>query len=169
MTAENTEGVESHFTPVDDQNENVDRTCAQLLVYPGDIHPSEVTRLLGIAPTRTVVAGERGPANRIGRAPIGKINGWFLSSEGSVRSKDLRRHLDWLIGELSQRWDALSTLQARQGVRMYVHCPWWSRHGGGGPTFWPAQLRGLADLNLECTVSFADYSDEATEGVETDD
>lgn len=147
----------SYFSPIDDHDASVDRTCAQLLIYPGQLHPSDVTGLLGIEPTRTVVIGER--INPKSDKP-GRVNGWFLSSEGLVQSKDLRRHLDWLIDTLIPAHSSLSQLQAMDGVRMYVMCPWWSSTGGGGPHFWPNQLRGLADLNLECTLAFADYSEQ---------
>jgi hypothetical protein len=42
---------------------------------------------------------------------------------------------------------------------MSVNCVWWSKEGGGGPTLWPAQMRSLAELNLECSFEFADYSE----------
>lgn len=147
------------FTPVTDVNEDVERTCAELLIYHDTLHPDAVTELLGIAPTKKVAVGEPGKPNSRGRVVVGKVNGWFLSSEGTVDSKDLRRHLDWLITRLRPCAENLRSLQETQGVRMYVFCPWWTRSGGGGPTLWPEQMRGLAELNLECTVSFADYSE----------
>jgi hypothetical protein len=155
--------TDPYFTPLDDANPSVERTCAKLCVYSGDIHPNVVTNLLGIEPTGHVAVGERGRLNKLGRAPVGKINGWFLSSEEQVRSKDLRRHLDWLIERLGVCRDGLRRLQEQKGVRMYVSCPWWPRLGGGGPTLWPEQMQGLAELNLECTIDFADYSDKALE------
>jgi hypothetical protein len=48
-----------------------------------------------------------------------------------------------------------------------VNCIWWSRFGDGGPTLWPEQVRALADLNLECSFAFADYSDTDDAKVET--
>jgi hypothetical protein len=146
----------SYFSPFNDEDESVLRTCAQLLIYPGRLHPSAVTRMLGVTPTRTVAIGERiNPSSE----RLGRVNGWFLSSEDFVESKDLRRHLDWLIALVSPARSALFELQVIDDVRMYVKCPWWSGTGGGCPHFWPQQLRGLADLNLECTLDFADYSE----------
>ena len=142
---------------------DVERTCAKLLIYPGELHPSALTTLLGITPTDTVAIGERKRPNSLGRAPIGKVNGWFLSSEGRVQSNDLRRHLDWLIAKLEPSQEQLRKLQSKAGVRMYVSCPWWSRSGGGCATLWPEQMRALAALNLECTISFADYSEHYAE------
>jgi hypothetical protein len=153
--------VLSRFTPINDDNKSCARTCAELRIYSGDIHPLTVTHLLGISPTSVVAKGEKSPPNSLGRSRVGKINGWFLSSEPNVQSKDLRRHLDWLMKQLWPASDALRALQAVPGIRMYVYCPWWSEDGGGGPALWPEQMKMLAELNLECTIDFADYSESA--------
>lgn len=160
MTAHENTDIQSRLTPTDDTYETCEKTHVVLRIYSGEMHPSQVTNLLGLGPTRYVAVGEAGGVNSLGRAPIGKLNGWFLSSEGSVESKDMRRHLDWLIAKLQQSEDALRELQARSDVRMSVNCVWWSRYGEGGPTLWPEQMRALADLNLECSFDFADYSDD---------
>jgi hypothetical protein len=52
----------------------------------------------------------------------------------------------------------LLKLQGEDGIRMYVYCPWWAKFGGGGPSLWPEQMTALSELNLECTIDFADYS-----------
>jgi hypothetical protein len=167
MTTERRDSTESFFSPVNDENEDIERTCAILCIYAGEMHPDVVTDLLKIRPTDVVAVGERGKVNRLGLAPIGKINAWFLSSEHHVKSKDLRRHLNWLIGQLRPSRDFLTKLQLKEGVRMYVSCPWWSRSGGGGPSLWPEQMLGMAELNLECTITFADYSVQAIERIDT--
>ncbi|MBB5344470.1 hypothetical protein HDF10_002449 [Edaphobacter lichenicola] len=101
--------------------------------------------------------------NSLGRTRLGKLNAWFLSSEEYVSSRDARHHLDWLLDRLRRKAEALRDLQEKPCVKMYVSCPWWSQHGGGGPSLWPEQMRGLAELNLECSFSFADYSNETGE------
>jgi len=77
----------------------------------------------------------------------------------------LRRHLDWLLGQILPRADVLRELQETAGISMNVNCIWWSATGGGGPTLWPEQMRRLADLNLECSfdVSFYDDDDQRSE------
>lgn|GEM_PF-1690689 len=162
MTTKVNNNVGSHYTPLNDTDENVERTCAELRIYPGDMHPNAVTHLLGIQPTRTVAIGERIQVKRPDVTTIGKVNGWFLSSEEHVQSNDLRRHLDWLIAQLQSHHERLLKLQTNERVYMYISCPWWSRYGGGGPSLWPTQMRGLAELNLECKIDFADYSNEQT-------
>jgi hypothetical protein len=48
----------SHFTPLNDFEENCERTLAVLRIYPGEITPPEVTELLGVSPTSSVTQGE---------------------------------------------------------------------------------------------------------------
>jgi hypothetical protein len=152
--------INSRFTPIADHNASVERTCAELLIYSGEIGPEQVTALLNLNATKMIVRGKQAPPNSRGQSVVGHLNAWFLSSESEVRSKDLRSHLDWLIARLQPRSRQLIELQREPGVKMYVFCPWWiSQAGGGGPTLWPEQMRGLADLNLECTIAFADYSE----------
>jgi hypothetical protein len=152
--------MDAYLTPVDDQYGTCERTCAVLRIYSGDMRPAEVSTLLGIVPAFTVGVGEQKPSNSIGRSRVGKVNGWFLSSQSAVESKDIRHHLDWLLGILRQSSEELRELQEHPGVRMSVDCIWWSKQGGGGPTLWPEQMRGLSDLNLECSFDFAYYGDE---------
>jgi hypothetical protein len=149
----------SRLTEVNDGYETCERTCAVLRIYPGELNPSEVTKELGIQPTSSVLAGQRGKENSLGLARVGRINAWLLSSEPVVHSRDLRHHLDWLLDLLETGGDALRRLQAQPDVRMSVNCVWWSRYGDGGPTLWPEQMLRLAQLNLECSFEFSDYSD----------
>lgn len=161
--------IESRFTPRDDDNPATDRTCAKLIIYPGEIKPIQVTEALKLEPTRTVTAGESRLMGRHEIPRVGRINAWIISSEAHIQSKDLRSHLEWLIASLTQNADALRKLQATSGVRMYVSCVWWSKHGGGGPVLWPEQMRGLSNLNLECAFSFAYYGEESGDSERDDD
>jgi len=152
---------QSRRTPYDDDYGTCLDTYCDLRVYPGELSPHEITKRLGVEPTEVNVAGEARKGSQ-GRERILKINGWFLSSEGRVESKDLRRHLDWLLERLQPAARGLAELQSLSGVRMSINCVWWSRSGHGGPTLWPEQMRAMADLNLECTfdVYFEGEDDE---------
>ncbi len=152
--------MQSRLTPLDDDYQTCERTCAVLRVYPGAMSPSEVTNVLGVQPTDSVVAGQRGKENSLGLARTGKINAWLLSSEAAVHSRDLRHHLDWLLDAVEAAAAELKSLQAQPGVRMSVNCIWWSRYGDGGPAIWPEQMARLAQLNLECSFEFSNYSTE---------
>jgi hypothetical protein len=147
--------IKHHLTAGHDPEAACERTCAELLIYSPDLTPMAITSFLGgLEPTSQVFA--RDPS---GQYP-GRRNGWFLSSENAVPSKDLRTHLNWLLHLLSPVGSLLADLQRRDGTKMYVYCPWWSRFNSGGPSLWPEQMRMLADLNLECSIDFAQYDDE---------
>ena len=73
---------------------------------------------------------------------------WFLSSKLSVDSKNVRRHLDWVLDQLGGRRVALRDL-AERGAKLDVNCYWVSASGHGGPMLSPPQLTKLADLEIE--------------------
>jgi hypothetical protein len=146
--------INSRFTTINEAEPACERTCAKLLIYSPVLDSRAITSILGgLEPTSDVSARKSN-----GRYP-GRANGWFLSSEGTVLSKDLRTHLDWLLKTVWPVKSALIGLQEREGTKMYVHCPWWAHFGTGGPSLWPEQMKLLSDLNLECAIDFADYSD----------
>lgn len=151
------DNIGSYFTPLNDFEENCERTVAILRIYSEEVTPAQVTELLGVAPTSSVTKGQPIPTNTPDEFRLGKVNGWFLSSESVIQSKDLRRHIDWLLDQLNGSAEGLKLLQQRQGVRMCVYCIWWSRYGGGGPNLWPKQMRRLAEFDLECCFDFQHY------------
>jgi Domain of unknown function (DUF4279) len=77
-----------------------------------------------------------------------EIGGWFLSTEGQVESRDVRRHLDWLAVKLVGKDGALKSLGA-EGCRMDVFCYWLSAGGNGGPVLSPAIMKRFGKLGLE--------------------
>lgn len=120
-------------------------TFARLNIYklPSD----EVTKILGIQPESTQVAGPN-PTPRIKRL---LPHAWFLSSRyGSLESKDSRYHLDWLLDQLVDKKKALDILK-QAGAKINISCYWESKGGPaqGGPTLSSSQARKLADLDLE--------------------
>jgi hypothetical protein len=100
---------------------------------------------LKISPTRLLVAGQNGA----------RVNGWLFSTRGQVTSRDIRRHVDWLLVQLLPRAAELRRLQAEPGCWMDVFCYWRSTQGHGGPMLSPKQLRVLSELNL--TIGFDCY------------
>lgn len=148
----------SRRTPYNDSYETCERTLAELRIYGNDLEPREVTERLGVEPTSSQRKDDS-VTSSLGRRRTFKAGGWFLSSEDRVQSKDLRRHLDWLLALIVPRAQALRSLQEVDGIRMNVTCIWWSAAGDGGPTLWPEQMRAMADLNLECVFEIAFYGD----------
>jgi hypothetical protein len=151
----------SRQTPVNDAYPTCKRTVAELRIYGGALDPHAIAAHLGVQPSGTQMKGEVRAGFR-GREVTARIGGWFLSSEEWVSSKDLRRHLDWLLDRLMPAKPALLALQQEEGIAMGVNCIWWSAFGEGGPTLWPEQMRLLAELNLECSfdVSFLEVKED---------
>lgn len=132
-------------------------TCAEcqsaLSIYPGDMSPDEVSTLLHLKPTRQYTKGEEAlsPWGKTFKVPL---SSWVLSSHGNVDSKDLRGHVQWLLGVLKPVASGLKSLRKISGLDMHIQCTWVSRYGEGGPSLWPEQLQCMADLGLPCHFDF---------------
>ncbi len=92
-----------------------------------------------------------------------RIGIWGLDSEGVVASRDLRRHLDWLLDQLESKAVVLVELQ-RGGYSMDVFCHWCRLGGTGGPMLSPRQMSRLAALNLTIGFEFWAVDEEFDEG-----
>jgi Domain of unknown function (DUF4279) len=131
-------------TPYDDDYATCVSTSAGFRVMSENLRPESVTALLGLQPTRTQVRGELPqPASKY---PF-KYGGWFLESLGHVRSRDSRRHIDWLLQQLSSKAAAIAELKA-QGHLVDL-CVYWESAGQGGPTLGPSQMAKLGELGIE--------------------
>ena len=73
---------------------------------------------------------------------------------------DLRDHLDILLSKIDERIEAV---QALRGVKMTVHCIWWSKYGEGGPVISSWQMKRMGELRLECAFEIGFYGDEEEE------
>ncbi len=118
------------------------RTYSTLRIYPKDAHPDVITDLLKIKPTRISIAGPNGPRGRM------VVNGWFLSTKGRLKSRDSRRHIDWLLDKIEPMSEQILTLQ-KQGMSMDISSFWGSASSNGGPTISPEQMSRLVKMNLE--------------------
>lgn len=128
------------------------KTHAGLRIYHDELDPGSVMSTLGVQPTRTQVKGQA-CTGASGRTLTPEVGGWFLSTEGRVDSKDVRRHLGWLSVKLAGRDDALRSLRA-SGHRMDVFCYWLSAEGHGGPMLSPAIMRRFGELDLGIGFDF---------------
>lgn len=115
------------------------RTYSTLRIYPGTGHPDAITEALQVKPSRISVAGVTGKNH---------VNGWFLSTQRKLKSKDSRRHIDWLLDKIEPVAEKINQLQ-KEGCSMDIMCFWGSASGNGGPTISPEQMARLVRLNLE--------------------
>lgn len=121
-----------------------DKTYATLRVYTGDMSPDFVSKILGVEASEKLYIGKIAD----GRLRPAKLNGWFLTSKGSIDSLDARRHIDWLLDQLIGKEDKLSKV-IESANEVYVSCFWGSAQGHGGPRLSPSQMSKLVQLNLE--------------------
>lgn len=143
-------------TPYDDTYETCERALIELLIYGNELDPERISALLGLEPTDAAHTGDV-RINSLGRSRVIVVGHWFLSSEAYVESKDLRRHIDWLVDKLAPRLSELHDLAKEPGVGVRCLCIWWSKHGDGGPTFWPEHLRALSELDVEVAFDVGFY------------
>lgn len=120
-------------------------TYATLRCYHAEAAPEAVTEALGIQPSSSHVKGTQ---LMDGRQVCRPISGWLLRSKGAVESRDVKRHIDWLLDQVCSLESRLTALKD-QGWRMDINCYWLSG-GQGGPMLDPSQMAELARLNLTC-------------------
>ncbi|QJE97708.1 DUF4279 domain-containing protein [Luteolibacter luteus] len=132
-------------------------THAWLRVMGEDVDPDEVTAIVGVSPTSTQRRGnpvEGHPGKTYSRG------GWWIGTEGLLGSKDARHHLDWILEKVPGKEQEFMELH-RRGYLVDVCVRWDSRHGHGGPTISPKQMKALADLGVDLwfDVYVADFED----------
>jgi len=115
------------------------RTYSTLRIYPKVGHPDSITDVLQIKPSSVAIAGVTGKRH---------VNGWFLSTKGKLKSRDSRRHIDWILDKIEPVSARIKELQ-EGGCSIDIMCFWGSASGNGGPTISPEQMARLVKLNLE--------------------
>ena len=139
-------------TPYDDEYATCVSTFVSFRVMSEALSPESVTALLSVQPTRTQVRGEL-PAP--GSKHPFKYGGWFLKSSGHVQSRDSRRHVDWLLEQLTGKAGAIAELKMQR--HLVDLCIYWESAGQGGPTLGPSHMVQLGELGIELwfDISFA--------------
>ena len=122
-----------------DDYSTCDETYATLRIYPVDATHFEVSKILGLQPTKFSAINKEKPNN---------VNGWFLSSKGHVDSKDSRRHIDWLLDQIETVQTDFMKLTKFE-AKADISCYWVSSAGHGGPIISPYQMARLVSLNLD--------------------
>jgi hypothetical protein len=130
-----------------DDYKTCEETYVTLCIYPGEVDPDVVTKHLAITPTRSQKSGDT-PDIQTSTQKAPKPNAWFLSSKSEVSSKDLRRHIDFILDKVAPRANSLRELK-ELGSEIRVSCYWASKYGHGGPTISPHQMRKLVLLDIE--------------------
>lgn len=119
-----------------------EKTYATLRIYGDQIDPHELSKRLRLEPSKSQRKGES-----TGLKVIAPVGGWFLSSQGHVESRDVQRHIVWILDQLVDREPILRELQ-EQGFEIDVSCFWASAHGHGGPELSHEIMHRLSSLRL---------------------
>ena len=117
-------------------------TYATLRIYHDELEPDVVSSRLVLRPSESQKKGQALGPNRV--APLG---GWFLSSQDQVISKDVRRHVAWILDQMEGRKDQFLKLQD-EGYETDIFCYWLSASGHGGPELDPELMQRLVSLRL---------------------
>jgi hypothetical protein len=112
-----------------------------LRIYTKDEHPHVISDHLNIKPSRICIAGQ---INVLGEK---SHNGWFISTKGKIKSRDSRRHIDWILDKIEPETETILKLQ-KDGYSMDIMSYWGSATGNGGPTISPEQMSRLVRMNL---------------------
>ena len=130
------------FRMYDDNYPTCKATYATLRIYHDELEPDVVSARLGLKPSASQKKGQSLAPGR-----LASLGGWFLSSQHQVSSKDVRRHVDWIIGQLGGKEAQFLRLQD-EGYETDIFCYWLSANGHGGPELDPELMRRLASLRL---------------------
>jgi hypothetical protein len=120
-----------------------ERCYATLCIYHQDVSPNDITNTLSVQPSREQRVGGKLRKNR-----VVNLNGWFLTSEGDVDSKDVRAHIWHLIKKIENKGDALKNMIER-GHEIRMTCLWESASGNGGPIIDIKTMAALSALQIE--------------------
>jgi hypothetical protein len=129
----------------DDNYETCDKTFLTLRVYCENKNPDEISSLLEIKPSSIQTKGQE---TDLTKKRVIKINGWFLTTEDLINSKDCRRHIDYLTSKLIPIKAKLKKLK-NDGAKIDITCFWTSKDGHGGPTLSQKQFLELAELEID--------------------
>ena len=150
------------FFDYDDSYPTCSRAHATLCIYlPDNSNPNELTERFGIQPSSTQVKGEV-HNGRVRNWPTA----WFLESKEKVASKEVRRHIDWLLEQLEGKSEVIRELQT-EGSEIHLPCFWGSAVGHGGPMLDAKILKKIASLNIG--IAFDIYFDDDNEASEVDE
>lgn len=126
----------------DDEFPTCKETYATLRIFSDTLSPTEITTALGVVPSQSFAKGDEIQPGRQRR-----FNGWLLTTEGSLTSRDTRRHIDSLLLKLRDSASGLAAVRS-QGAEIDLCC-FWASTGQGGPLLSPHQMKELVRLDIE--------------------
>ncbi|MGE5250246.1 MAG: DUF4279 domain-containing protein [Bacteroidota bacterium] len=83
-----------------------------------------------------------------------------------MASKDVRRHIDWLLEQLEGESEVIRELQ-NDGSEIHLSCFWGSAVGHGGPMLDPGMIKKIASLDIG--IAFDIYFEDDNESYNSDE
>lgn len=120
-----------------DNYESCSETYVTLRIYSENMNSEKLTKYLEFEPTESQNADDEN-----------KFNGWFLSTENEVKSKDCRRHFDYILDKTLPIKEKIKAL-IRDEAKIDLCCYWLSETGNGGPTLSESQFRKMAEIGID--------------------
>jgi Domain of unknown function (DUF4279) len=120
---------------------------ASLRIFSEARTVSEITDVLGIAPSRSYMKGD--PVSSA-RPPVVRSQSAWIYESGPGRSPDLATHLNFLVDFIEPRLEVLKMLLAT--CRVDLFCGFASESGQGGTTLDNVLLARLGRLPFDLTI-----------------
>jgi hypothetical protein len=135
------------------------KTYAILRFAGEQLDPCEISKILGVAPTRAYRKGEEyfaGPRTGMVR---GRIGIWLLSTDELVDSRDLEQHISYLMKLIFEddrdRTVRLHQLIVDRGLKAHVSCFWHGKAGGCAPEIAASAIDAFNQLPADIETDFA--------------
>lgn len=128
------------------------RTYSTLRIFSDEVDPDKISRTLGLEPTYSFRTGDAYSVCKLTR----KYNGWLLSTESSLDSKDTEEHIGFILAKLDGKAEAVAALHAA-GCELDIRSVW-TFDSQGGPSLSAEQMLVLGKPGLD--VFWDVYADE---------
>ena len=125
----------------------VSTTKASLRIFGDDLDPDEITRALGMPPTKARRKGEPFRNEGTGAEGIARRNGWWLDAEDRTPG-DLDGQVRELLGVLTEDLSVWADISSRC-QRLDMFCGLFLGEGNQGETLSPDTLQALGARNIE--------------------
>ena len=123
---------------------------ASLKILPGAADPRDISRSLGIEPTKMVKRGQRAEPGMLDTAAT--ESEWLLSSRDAVPRGDASAHLSWLLGQVGDKGKQLVALRD-SGTAVYLTLVY-DTSGARSLNLRSDQVRQLAAVGLDIELRF---------------
>jgi hypothetical protein len=138
----------------------VSKSIATLRIMGDDLSPSEITALLGHAPTESQSKGDELIGRVTGKRRIARIGIWRLAATPS-EPENLDTQIAELLGKLTADMDVWNKIKKRYEVDLF--CGLFMDQGNEGMSVSPSSLQSLGQRGIELALDIYGADTNATE------